>query len=185
MNIFFLHIDIKKSVHAYFNKHCVKIILEICQMLYTAHWMTQDTSDWITFHYKELCLEPYKKTHHNHPTNKWVRKHKNNYIYTCAMGLELCYEYTRRYNKIHKSQVRLEWLIQNVPTTFDDAPIQGFLADTNIPTGCTPVPLAMPNEFHTKDAIYSYRLYYIKNKQDIAQTRDALLKLSQEWNIPV
>ncbi len=154
-------------------------------MLYTAHWITQTNDEWIQTHTTDLQLDPYRKTHMNHPTNKWVRQHKNNYIYTCAMGLELCYEYTRRYHKIHKSQSRLEWLIQHPPSTYQVDHIQGFLADKNIPTGCTPVPLAMPDEFHTPDAIYSYRLYYIKNKKDIAHSHEALLTLSQEWNIPV
>lgn len=99
------------------------------------------------------------------------------------MGLELCYEYTRRYHKIHKSQVRLEWLIQNPPKTYQQDPIQGYLAQENIPTGCTPVPLAMPTQYHTQDAIQSYRLYYLHDKQDIAQSQDALDFLTQEWNM--
>lgn len=183
MNIFFLHTEVSRSAKYYFNKHCIKIILEIAQMLYTAHWVTQSCSDWVNKHETELKVAPYKKTHFNHPTCRWVRQHFNNYVYTCQMGLELCYEYTRRYGKIHKSQVRLEWLLQNIPTTFQTEPIDAYLANKNIPNGCTPIPLAMPTEYHTSDAIHSYRLYYIKNKREIAQSEDIWKSLSQEWNI--
>lgn len=183
MNIFFLHIDASQSAKYYFNKHCIKIILEIAQMLYTAHWVLQIDDVWLNEHTKELLLPPYRKTHQNHPTTKWVRHHLNNYFYTCRMGLELCYEYTRRYGKIHKSQIRLEWLLSNPPRQFVSEHIEAYLASKNIPNGCTPIPLAMPKEYHTEDAIYSYRLYYLKNKSEIAQSKEILNELYTQWNM--
>ena len=181
MNIFFLP---KTSAQYYFNRHCVKIILEICQLVYTAHWILDgdnDTDEWIVQHLADLDLKPYKKTHFNHPTSKWVRQSVENYIYACTMGLELCYEYTRRYGKIHKSQVRLEWLLAHSPTQFVPIDIQGYLATENIPDGCTPIPLAMPVEYHSRDAIDSYRHYYIHAKKHVAQTEEAWSKLCDEW----
>ncbi len=185
MNIFFLALDPKKSARFYYNKHCIKIILEIAQILYCAHWITNDGNDtWLTQHSLEINLPPYKKTHVNHPMSKWTRQSYNNYMYACQLGLELCYEYSRRYgNKIHKTQARLEWLICNAPLNFVPDEIQGFLATRGIPAGCTPIPLTMPTEYHTDDAVQSYRQYYIKAKQSIAQSTEAYEQLVSEWNI--
>lgn len=183
MNIFFLHLSVSQSAKYYFNKHCIKIILEIAQMLYTSHWILQSGTDWIDTHLQILSLQPYKKTHQNHPTTKWVRSHINNYMYACKLGLELCYEYTRRYKKVHKTQVRLEWLLENPPKIFINEKIDAYLANKNIPDGCTPIPLAMPKVYHSNDVIYSYRLYYLKDKRDIAQSTEVLQKLSIEWNM--
>lgn len=183
MNIFFLHVDASKSAKYYFNKHCIKIILEIAQMLYTAHWVLEWDESWVESHLQALTLAPYRKTHRNHPTTKWVRLHINNYLYACQMGLELCYEYTRRYRKIHKSQVRLEWLLTHPPTFFLPETIDAHLAKKNIPIGCTPIPLAMPKEYHTDDAVYSYRLYYLNSKREIAQSEEAFKQLTIEWDM--
>lgn len=182
MNIFFLDIHIRKAVSYYYNRHCIKIILEICQMLYTAHWCT-NSDKWIDKHNGDTQTTPYKKTHANHPTSRWVRQHYNNYIYTCAMGLELCYEYTRRYHKVHKSQSRLEWLIDNHPSQFDLTPIPAFLSSINIPPGCTPVPLAMPSEYHTPDLLKSYRLYYLSAKKDISHSDTHFAHLQKVWQM--
>ena len=183
MNIFFLHRNPKQSARYYFNKHCIKIILEVAQMLYTAHWMIYGVEhDW-SDHLPDL--KPYRKTHYNHPTAKWVRQSKENYMYTCQMGLELCYEYTRRYGKIHKTQIRLEWLFTHIPTEFINQPIQGYLATQGIPDKCTPIPLAMPDVYHTDDAIQAYRNYYIQDKKSIAQTEEVWNQLRTEWSITI
>jgi len=184
MNLFFLHINVKKSARYYYNKHAIKIILEISQMLYTAHWMINgNNEDWIKQHFEDMELKPYRKTHYNHPTSKWIRQCRANYVYACDMGLELCYEYTRRYKKIHKTQQRLEWLSRNIPQRFPEIEVQGYLAPLGIPTGCTPIPLAMPEEYHTKDAVQSYRLYYIHGKKSIAQSEEVWMNLRNEWQI--
>lgn len=181
MNIFFLHLDPKKCAKYYFNRHCVKIILEIAQMLYTAQWTCNQDDNWINLHFESLQLKPYRKTHFNHPTAKWIRKCRVNYLYACEMGLELCREYTRRYNKTHKTQERIEWLINNIPKKFPEIEVQGRLAIINIPQGCTPVPLAMPEEYHSNDLLYSYRKYYIKGKRHVAQSEEAWQTLRREW----
>jgi len=74
-------------------------------------------------------------------------------------------------------------LLTHVPSTFIDQPIQGYLATKSIPDNCTPIPLAMPEAYHTDDAIQSYRLYYIKDKQSIAMASENWQQLSSEWNI--
>ena len=132
-------------------------------MLYAAHWMTDETL-WIEKHSADMELKPYKKTHCNHPTTKWIRQCQANYIYACKLGISLCKEYTRRYKKVHKTQARLEWLASNIPKIFSSEPIKAYLATVNIPEGCTPVPLAMPAEYHSEDLLQSYKNYYIFEK---------------------
>ena len=99
------------------------------------------------------------------------------------MGLELCYEYTRRYHKVHKTQARLEWLICNIPTFKGDEEFTAYMATDNIPDQCSPIPLAMPTNYHHSDPILSYRLYYLMEKghlQDKTVTKDELI---EKWNM--
>jgi hypothetical protein len=170
MNIFFLSLNIASCAKYYLNKHCVKIILEIAQMLYTAHWMSDDPT-WVEVHHSHEA--PYRKTHFNHPTSKWVRQCETNYLFTCRLGLALCHEYTLRYGKVHKTQHRIEWLLHHIPSSFCTDPISARLATCNIPDGCTPVPLAMPEQYHSDDLLYSYRYYYLDAKTHVQTATDA------------
>jgi hypothetical protein len=185
MNLFFLHLDPQRSANYYCNRHCIKIILEITQMLYCAHWLAPNTpTGWITDH--ELCLDlkPYRKTHYNHPTSKWIRQHINNYKYACSMALALCIEYTARYNKIHQCQQRIEWLQEHIPRIDESIDIpNSYLATTNIPPGCTPVPLAMPEQYHSSDLLQSYRTYYIFGKAHLADSDEQWAWLRSEFNL--
>jgi len=184
MNLFFLHLDPAKSAAFYYNKHCIKIILEITQMLYCAHWLAPGESNWIMNHQIVLSLKPYCKTHHNYPTTKWIRQHVNNYKYACRMAAALCREYTRRYHKVHKCAIRVRWLSWHIPRVDYTLRIDNsFLATKNIPAGCTPVPLAMPAEYHSSDLIGSYRSYYIYSKQSIAQSRAVWEELQARWGL--
>ncbi len=184
MNIFFLHTDPTKSANYYFNKHCIKIILEITQMLYAA-WRFQghDLSNWIQDHVESIQLKPYKSTHYNHPTTKWVRSHPNNYKYACRMALALCHEYTNRYNRIHACLVRIQWLINHIPMCEPQDYGTAFLATVEVPDGCTPIPLAMPVHYHTANVIQAYRTYYISDKHRMAQHPTAVERNCIEWNM--
>ena len=105
MNLFFLDIDIQKSAEYHCNKHVVKMIIEIVQMLYTAHHLNG----------KELPSNCYRKlSNHNHPMAIWVRTSKTNYDYTVSLGINLSLEYTYRYNKIHSCDNHLKWLSENI-----------------------------------------------------------------------
>lgn len=151
-------------------------------MLYTAHWIGWDNEEWIKLHNMNLFLSPYKKTHFNHPTSKWVRQTRNNYMYAVEMGLSLCKEYTNRYKKIHKTQMRLEWLRDNIPP-FLDVKIDAYLATINIPRNCSPVPLAMPDEYKSQDLIQSYRLYYLGEKYNISDKLISTEYLKETWKL--
>jgi len=108
MNIFLLDYDVKKCAQSHVDKHVVKMILETAQLLCGVHWITDSQS-----------AAPYKLSHKNHPCSIWTRESLSNYLYLCELGLELCYEYTYRYGKRHKSQDVIEWCIVNKPNIED------------------------------------------------------------------
>jgi hypothetical protein len=140
MNIFFLDYDPKIAAQSLCDKHCVKMILESAQIMSTAHRLNGTENDII-----------YKKTHTKHPCVLWTLESLSNYKWLGEHAIEMCNEYTYRYEKQHKSKPILEWLIKN--------PI-------NIPDlGLTKAKLAMPLEFHEEDPVKAYRRYYVENKK--------------------
>lgn len=143
MNIFFLHWDPRICAMMYVDKHVLKIIIEIVQMLSCSHHVTDSN-----------YTPPYKITHKNHPCTIWVRTSIDNYNYTVKLGLELCKEYTHRYGKIHKCQSYIKELGNNIP------PIPSI--------GFTPPAQAMPDMYKdNKDAVEAYRAYYFFEKIDL------------------
>lgn len=174
MNIFFLHKDAKKCASYYFNRH-LKIILEITQLLYTSHHVLQST----------LPDNAYKPTHRRHPMTLWICNSINNYNYASKLGLELCKVYTFRYKKIHKCQQHLEWLSNNKPTcTTQQYLPTTYLATTNLPDEISPVPLCMPEKYHSTDLIESYRQYICNEKGHVRTKTDKTIEeLKLEWNL--
>ena len=157
MNIFFLDKTPEKSAQYLCDKHVVKMILETAQMLST-----------IAHEHKYYGVKNlYKPTHPNHPMTKWVNTHKNNYLWACEHGLSLCKEYTKRYNKVHKSQElikQLHDLCKSFFTFGGGEPNSEFI---------TPPPQCMPNEYRDKDNdwnyVTAYRRYYNNDKKYFAK----------------
>ena len=143
MNIFLLDYDVKKCAQSHVDKHVVKMILETAQLLCGVHWITDSQS-----------AAPYKLSHKNHPCSIWTRESLSNYLYLCELGLELCYEYTYRYGKRHKSQDVIEWCIVNKPNIED----KGFTEPAK----------AMPDEYKVESVVDSYRNYYKGAKSGFA-----------------
>ena len=148
MNIFFLDIDPEICAKYHVDKHVVKMIIELAQLLCTAHHIIgSDNEDFKI---------PYKKTHVNHPSAIWVRQGLYNYVWTVNLGLELCKEYTYRYEKVHKTEQYLQMLYENYPKFTPDLIIatKPLLAITN-------------KECKIGNAIKSYREYYIREKSHL------------------
>ena len=141
MNIFILDWDVKKCAQYHNDKHVVKMILETAQLLCGVHHMTDQ-------HIGEV---PYKLSHKNHPCSIWSRNSLSNYLWLCELGMELCYEYTYRYGRRHKSQDVIEWCIENKPIIKD--------------IGFTEPPKAMPDECKVESVVESYRNYYREFKK--------------------
>lgn len=145
MNIFVLDEDPVKAAQYHNNKHVIKMILETAQMLCTAR--------------RTLGYDaPYRATHKSHPCTLWVSESRQNYIWLCRLGLALCDEYEFRYpGKVHKTRQHLEAMSQDVPQELPDIPRTEFR-------------LAMPDDCKIGgNVVESYRSYYIKHKNHIAE----------------
>jgi hypothetical protein len=133
LNIFVLHENPIENSKLLCNKHIVKMILESTQLLCNCFAQTK---------------VPYKRTHYNHPCSIWVRESLDNFEWLKIYAIELCKEYTYRYNKVHKCEQ--------------------IIFDLNKPklqsTGLTEFKLAMPDQYKCKNAVQSYKQYYLGEK---------------------
>ena len=159
MNLFFLHHDPVKCAEYHCDKHVVKMIIELAQMMYTAHILNNSVN---------LPENSYRKiSNHNHPTAVWVRKSMGNYKYCSILCINLCKEYTYRYKRIHKTEKHAQWLSENFPTFTQISYVKAVkLVSSKYFT--TPVPLAMPDDSMCNNVFYSYRKYYRLHKKDFA-----------------
>lgn len=165
MNIFYLHHDPRTCAQMHVDRHVTKMIVEYSQLLSTAHRVLDGVATIeknraghkMTRYYfhDERDEIVYKAAMVNHPSTKWTRANKSNYLWLHSLLVELLAEYKHRYNnKAHASEPVIAWLAQ---------PPQ------NIPEGEFFQPyLAMDDEFRiSNDAIINYRNYYIHGKQHL------------------
>ena len=178
MNIFLLDFDPKRAAQAHADKHVVKMLLEACQLLYTAHW---------AFAYPKLleCKAPihlakaqkalpvpesiqtapvsltrpdepgFRPCHIHHPCAKWVRESIDNYDFTARLAIELAEEFKFRYPKKgpHACEKHAIWLHWNPPL--------------DIPSiALTPFVLAMDEQYKREDPVEAYRNYYLTAKKE-------------------
>lgn len=168
MNIFALDKDVKLAARYHCNKHVIKMILEQCQLLSTAHRLldgkmeiqksktNRNVKRWVLPN-SEHDGFVYSATHINHPSAVWARDNIANYVWLAYLTKELCIEYTYRYGKVHKcAQIGLvDFFLNNAPSNISD--------DTTRFTYPTP---AMPEYCKVPgDSIASYRRYYVNEKQ--------------------
>jgi hypothetical protein len=167
MNIFYLHNDPMVCAQMHNSKHVIKMILESCQLLSTAHRINdgvetvaksktgRNVKRWNLDDSRNDIL--YSATHINHPSAVWCRQSKENYQWLHSLLVELCAEYTYRYGKVHKCQeTGLVDVLKSVPNNFKS-------------TGFTEPTPAMPDNVKIKgSSLQSYRNYYINNKTHLA-----------------
>jgi len=103
MNIFATNECPVKSAQDHCNRHNVKMILELAQMLSTAHFELDGN------------IVGYKPTHKNHPCSIWIRQCSGNYKWGYEHFKALCDEYSFRSGKIHKTSELLE-LLGKIPS---------------------------------------------------------------------
>lgn len=171
MNIFVLDQDPVKAAQDHCDKHCVKMILELSQMLCTSHYICglqamgkpahtfprlKDAKQYFLDNAPASWIPRYKMTHVNHPCNVWVRETRDNYDWALAHTLGLLEEYTQRYGRRHKSHDVYDWLAQNAP--------QGLQYSAQ-----TPFAQAMPDQYKDPDPVKAYRTYYVNDKSDFAK----------------
>lgn len=156
----------------YCDQHVVKIILEICQMLYTS-WYFSDEHHVVTErapHNKSGKARGYRPAHKGHPMTMWVASSRENYLFTVEIALALAEEYTGRYGKIHSCEAHARWLHENIPCRFDvrKSP-KAYYATEDIPTGLTPIPECMPEEYKDPSIVKAYQMYYMMDKMEFAR----------------
>ena len=162
MNIFVLDKCPIQSAQMQCDKHIVKMPLETAQMLCSV-WHRYGVGDKVS----------YKETHKKHPCTLWTGDSAENYEWLWQQGMELCFEYTRRYNKIHKCQ--------QVIMDLDKVHATMFPVDTN----GTPHPQCMPDEYKSTElrihsnTVRAYRRYYVNGKRDIAKWEKS--RVQPEW----
>ncbi len=153
MNIFVLDECPVQSAQMQCDKHIVKMPLETAQMLCSV------------FHrHGQGDKVPYKEAHKNHPCTLWAGDSADNFCWLVQHGMELCFEYTRRYNKIHKCQQVIMDLRETDWGTLQYQDMEK-----------TPHPQCMPDEYKSTElrihsnTVRAYRRYYVNDKKDIAK----------------
>ena len=143
MNIF--AVDLKPNLCATFHtdRHIIKMPLETAKMLS------------FVYYHQDLWKKPipdllmsFSKAHDKHPCSLWIRESRENFIWTCELGIQLVNEYRYRYDTL-KHQRCLD--------------IFNWLKSI----GLTPFALAMPDDYKSINDIQSYRNYYRYAKVDL------------------
>jgi hypothetical protein len=176
MNIFVLSANAKKAAEAHGDKHVVKMILEACQMLYTAHWtatypdlLKERSAVKIAKAHKALPIpehmvsapkrkcadeQGYRPVHLHHPCTIWVRQSTGNYLWTVELALAIAEEYEYRWpGRVHSCKSHALWLKANIPPIPKEELKSFAVAMDDI--------YRVPN-----DPIASYIKYYKGSKQD-------------------
>ena len=172
MNIFVLDKDPKKAAEFHCDKHVVKMILEAGQMMCSSHWLwnlkslnkslkdfkrVRDAKAFIVENTDERYLPPWTMTHIRHPCTLWTAENTGNYAWHAELMRGLLDEYTRRYQKNHKSESVYEWLVKNKPRNM----VEGMKTDH---------PQCMPDDCKVDgNTLKAYRNYYNKHKAYMAK----------------
>ena len=125
------------------------MLLETCQMLYTAHWVSGSSLEDAPL--AKNGSRGYKSAHKNHPCTKWVRETLGNYLWTARLAIALVEEYEYRWpGRLHACKEHAVWLRKNLPPL----PRQST----------TPFAVAMDDQYKEPTPIASYRKFYIQSK---------------------
>lgn len=153
MNLFATSQCPVQSAKDHCNVHCTKLIVEVCQMLSTAHFVLDGVQ------------VGYKPTHKNHPCSIFVRSTSENYKWTYEHLKALCEEYTFRTSKVHKSSELLISLAK-LPSKIEIAERTSFA-------------LAMPDEYKKLGIFDQTKAYqsYLRSKFVEWQQRDKPIKV--------
>lgn len=172
MNIFLLSLVPREAAQWHVDKHVVKMILETCQLLYSAHWALgrpeilgpQSLSVaglsklQKTLHLPESMRSApdggYRPVHIHHPCTVWTRRTIGNYMWLCELGKELLTEFEWRYGHKHKCEKHLMWLEKNPPSNIRQL-------------GLSPFAIAMDPQYRiSKDPVECYRHFYRTSKAE-------------------
>lgn len=166
MNIFILDKNPRIAAAMHCDKHVPKMVLESAQMLSTAHRMwdgfetkrpSRSGKTRVKYYQLNDSREHhlYNAVHFNHPCTIWTRESSQNYLWHYDLFLGLCEEYTKRYGKVHKTDLSLREHLKTTPNNIPD-------------TTMTPFRLAMksnPECMDESNPIESYRKFYMTKQE--------------------
>lgn len=165
MNIFYIDSDPIQAAQWMVDRHVVKMILESAQLLSTAHRLLdgkefvgkspsgRNIKRWELYDAREPVL--YSATHVNHPSAIWCRSSIENYNWLVEHMFALMKEYTHRYDKKHKCEGDLSYMLQSPPKNLQEY-------------DWTTMPSCMDEKYIiSDDPIINYRNYYKVGKSDL------------------
>lgn len=164
MNIFVLSEDPRECARFHNDRHVVKMILETCQLMSTAHVFLD--GERTAKARVPLILRP---THVNHPVAIWVRQTAENYNWAGELLRNLCLEYNQRYGKVHSYVTNglVARLMLHRPMNMQHGQR-------------TPFAQCMPAQYRRASAVEAYRLYYFHEKWHMDSWR-APARTPQWW----
>jgi len=152
MNQFSIDHDPVQSAKWLVNAHCIKMVLESSQIFCT------------NFHLQGIDA-PYKPSHKNHPTTKWMRLSYDNFLWGLEHAYAIAAEYTERYRKRHKSEDVLDWVESNSwRLGFNSEAQTPFALAISEDAICRTLP-----EWNDVDEVGKFRLYYKHDKKHLHQ----------------
>ena len=175
MNIFVLDNDPQYAAIMMCDKHVVKMIVESCQLMSTAHHVVdgmqitrvaKNGRKFSTYEASNLIGVPafLRCTMINHPCTIWTRESIANYQWLWVHTTELLHQYSIRYNKDHTYTKLVKETLVSVPRN-----LQALRQ--------TPFAQAMPDQYKNQDAVEAYRQYYICEKARFAKWKNAATPL--------
>ncbi len=170
MNIFALDSDPRVAAEMLCDKHVVKMIVESCQLMSTAHHVLDGKEVFRTSKngrkirtYMAVTNASHppllRCTMMNHPCSIWTRYSSGNYEWLWTHTTELLVQYHIRYEKEHTYTNLVHKTLVQVPSTL------AF----NTRRGATSFVQAMPEKYRQADAVEAYREYYICEKARFAK----------------
>ena len=159
MNIFCTNECPVISAKEHCKVHNRKMIVELAQMLSTAHRVLDgnDQAD------KDSL---YKKTHENHPSSVWVRASVYNYQWAYKHFKALCHVYAENTGKVHKTADKLLQVLEKAPA--------------KIPQGKHTLPTpAVPDKYKNLGDVPTVYKRYLNDKFKEWTSREKPVKV--EW----
>lgn len=156
MNIFILNENPELAARDYCNKHLPKMCVEMLQMLGSAVIRHGATPDMMPLTKKQT---PLKGGYHSHPCTIFTGETKDNYNWVVRHALELCKEYTDKYNKIHFCEAGIRHL-SNMVKLIPEGDLTHFalaMPDEYRPIGCD---YGLVYHAYGAEAVDAYRRYY-------------------------
>ena len=163
MNIFYIHSCPYQCAIQHGDKHVVKMIVEYCQLMSTAHRVLDGEKVYeiskggrkiARWRLDDNRVSLYKATHVNHPSSVWVRQSRQNYLWLHELTCALVDEYKYRWFKTAHASESVLAMLKQVPLNVGHSAF-------------TPPSLAMPDEYKSDSHLMSYRHFYSIEKSHL------------------